>query len=816
MANKSQQEIQAAERQVELLVNALQQAENNNGVWLNPTGKTAPRMYARGTGISAFNALILALHSDKNGYDTNQYTLFSEARKRGESVLSREKGVPFNWYNWSHYVNRHNPDEQISRLDYLKLSPEEQKMYKGIKNREIRVLFNIQQTTLPHVDKEKYEKELLYHGNSNARGNLEKEERNLRTSVNQFINLAKKNMLPIRREASGIAHYDTMKDAVYMPDKKNFAEYKDFVREMFRQLATATGHQQRLAREGMTMKGGRAPIEDERKQERLMTELAAGVKCLELGIPAKLSKDSLELVDYWSRELKENPILIDTVESDVNSAIDMIHKVEKDEKVERNTTQNLQQIDELSNTLPKHYYVADEIKSLPDKDTKQFVVVKDKTNKTADVVLPAGASLEVNNEVPGMSKQRIEHALQKDGYTSVHFFNTDGALGYHPDDGYFEGREIAVSKLSNWKIDEITRLDVTDAVKRAGNVDFEKILMLKDDDGKWALFLKPENEKSFSIYPDKTDVNQFFTTLKQGRDDAMEQLRLELANKYYLLCKNHPELRADLFKSKAEDIDMSLIERVNVFKTKPKEDGEKSKILCLPIIKGIEKVKPREVSPEQWQRMWLADDKQEYKTQLAATLFADLLKVEKKEELNEKAKEEVQQAQEEKKKQAQVQQEQKQKEEEEKEAKRREAEVKKVIGTTAFLLFKSQFDALKAKHPDAVFLFRAGSFYETYQQDAKKASEILGITLTDKQMENGQQMERVPFAQFPTHALDTYLPRLIRAGERVAICDPLDKLQAKVKELVVPTKAASEVATEEQEMHEEVQEDLEEQPHLKR
>ena len=65
MTNKSQQEIQAAERQVELLVNALQQAKNNNGIWLNPTGKTAPRIYARGTGISAFNALILALHSDK-------------------------------------------------------------------------------------------------------------------------------------------------------------------------------------------------------------------------------------------------------------------------------------------------------------------------------------------------------------------------------------------------------------------------------------------------------------------------------------------------------------------------------------------------------------------------------------------------------------------------------------------------------------------------------------------------------------------------------------------------------------------------------
>ena len=795
MTDKSPQEKQAAERQVELLVNALQEAKNNNGIWLNATGKTAPRFFPRGAGISAFNALTLALHSDKNGYDTNQYTLFSESRKRGESVLAKEKGVPFNWYNWSQYVNKHNPEDTISRGKYLNLSPEEKNMYKGIKNREIRVLFNIQQTTLPFVDKEMYAKELQYHGNSNARGYLEKEDRTLRMSVNQLVALVKKNMLPIRREASGIAHYDTMKDAVYMPDKKNFADYKDYIREMFRQLVTATGHQQRLAREGMTMKGGRAPIEDERKQERLMTELATGVKCLELGIPAKLSKESLEMVDYWTRELKENPILIDTVESDVNNAVDMIHKVEKDERVERNSTQNQQQINELSNTLPKHFYVADEIKGLPNKDTKQFVVVKDNGAKTADVILPAGASLEVNNEIPGMNKQRIEHALQKDGFTSIHFFNTDGALGYHPDDSYFEGKDIAVNKLSNWNLDEITRLDVSDAVKRAGNVDFEKILMLKDDDGKWALFLKPENEASFSVYPDKPDVNQFFTTLKQDRDDAMEQLRVELANKYYLLCKNHPELKTDLFKAHADGIDISLLERVNVFKTKPKENEEKGKILCLPTIKGLENVEPREVSPQQWQRMWLADDKQEYKKQLAATLFADLLKVENKQKVEEETKAtEKRQEVEEKK----VQQEKEQKEEQQEQ----KAAVN-AVAATAFALFKSQYDSLKSKHPDAIFLFRSGSFYETFLQDAEKASRILGSELSHKDFENGNGVEQVPYTHFPTPALDINLPKLIRAGERVAICDPLEQSKAKVNEMVIPTKAAEEQVEQEQ-------------PHLKR
>ncbi len=101
-----------------------------------------------------------------------------------------------------------------------------------------------------------------------------------------------------------------------------------------------------------------------------------------------------------------------------------------------------------------------------------------------------------------------------------------------------------------------------------------------------------------------------------------------------------------------------------------------------------------------------------------------------------------------------------------------------------------QFFELKAKHPDAVLLFRCGDFYETYSEDAVVASEILGITLTKRA--NGTS-KTVEMAGFPFHALDTYLPKLIRAGKRVAICDQLEdpKLTKKlvkrgITELVTP------------------------------
>ena len=80
-----------------------------------------------------------------------------------------------------------------------------------------------------------------------------------------------------------------------------------------------------------------------------------------------------------------------------------------------------------------------------------------------------------------------------------------------------------------------------------------------------------------------------------------------------------------------------------------------------------------------------------------------------------------------------------------------------------------QFDVLKAKHPDAVILFRVGDFYESRFDDAKKIADVLGLTLTR------QAKTEMDLAGFPYHALDTYLPKLIRAGLRVAICDDISE-----------------------------------------
>ncbi len=618
MKEKSPIEKNAERKQIDLLSEALNGASNANGYWLNASGKGYPKFHPRGVSVSPFNALFMALHSDKNGCGSNLFIHYNEAKAMGMSVREHERGVPFLFYNWNRYVNRNNPEEIISRTAYLGLDEQDRKHYKGVHNREVRTLFNIDQTTLQDVDRPSYEAALRQYGGVAERGYTEADNRKLHIRFNDFLLKMKDSLVPVRYDGSGMPHYETDKDAVYMPRQRNFEHYHDYIQETLRQIVSATGHQQRLAREGMVMKNGMAPSEDALKQERLIVEVASGIKMLELGLPARLSEESLKTVEYWNRELQENPLMMAAIESDVNNALEVIRKAERGEKIEYATIRNRRQTSDMRAELPKHHAIADEIARHPDKDKKTIIVVRDNAAKTADVVLPAGASTEVDNEVPGMNKSRIERALRKEGFEQIRFFNPDGALGFRPDDSYFSGKEVSLARLKNWEIQELSTLDVAPAVKQACEVSFDQVQMIQDDKNRWALYIKPENGSGYSVYPDKEDVNRFFSTLKQAMDN-IGKVRMELAHKYHALAETKPDLKVDLFSCGVKDIDLDRIQRVSVFKTK--KDG----ILCAATIDG-RKPEPRAVTQQQWQRMWLAEDRDGYKQNLAASLFSDVMR----------------------------------------------------------------------------------------------------------------------------------------------------------------------------------------------
>ncbi|KAA5431498.1 DUF1738 domain-containing protein, partial [Bacteroides xylanisolvens] len=580
-----------------------------------------------------------------------------------------------------------------------------------------------------------------------------------------------------RQDGTGVAHYDTEKDVIYLPRQRDFEHYNDYVQEMMRQLVSATGHQQRLAREGMVMKNGKAPSEDAVKKERLITEIASGVKMLELGLPARLSKDSLSMVDYWTRELKEDPCLIDAIESEVNGALKVLKKAELGEKVEYATDQHQRETAQIQVQLPNHYFVADEIKQHPNEEQRTVVIVRDDASKTADVVLPQGASLEVNNEIKGMNKQRFTNALQKEGYDNVRFYNPDGALGFRPDDSYFADKKITVSRLRNWSIEDLSSLDASEAVTHSRDIGFDNVQLVKDDKERWALYIKPEGKEGFAVYPDKGDLNHFFTTLKQSMDN-IERVREELAQKYYAMAEAKPDLKVDIFGGNEQEVDLNRIQRVAVFRAK---SGE---CLCAATIDG-KKLQPRSVSPSQWQRLWVAPDRDSYKQNLAASLFADVLQKDNNVEQSTQEKQEeateVKQAEtaivdkhdEQKEVVLKEDKSSEQREEKKQEEKKEEKKDEKAVKAAVSPLVQQYLD-LKKKHPDAILLFRCGDFYETYKDDAVKASKILGITLTKSNGRKDDEGKPLAMAGFPYHALDTYLPKLIRAGERVAICDQLE------------------------------------------
>lgn len=618
MKEKSPIEKKAEEKQINLLSAALREASNAGGHWLNASGKKFPRLYPQGVSASPFNALFMALHSDKNGCKTNLFSLYSDAKARGAAVREQEQGVPFLYYNWNKYVHRNNPDETIDRATYLELDDEKKAQFKGVHNREIRTLFNIDQTMLPYIDKKSYEEAVKQDGNAQERGYTEADNRRLHSRFNDFLLKMKDNLVPIRSDGSGVPHYETDRDAVYMPRQKDFEHYHDYLQEALRQIVSATGHQQRLAREGMVMKNGIAPSEDAVKYERLVMEMASGIKMMELGLPARLSDESLKTVDYWCRELKENPCMTNALESDVNNALEVIRKAERGEKIEYATLRNRWQTSALQEQMPKHYFVANEIRQHPDKESKSIVLVIDRQTKSADVILPAGASANIDNEIPGMNKGRIERALQKEGIEQVRFYNTDGALGYKPDDSYFAEKLVTLARLKNRTLEMLSTLDVSSAVKRANEVSFNKVQMIQDDMKRWALYIKPEHKEGYSVYPEKEDVNRFFSTLKQAMDN-IDKVRMELAHKYYALAEVQPDLKVDLFSSDTQDIDLNRIQRVSIFNTKQNER------LCVATIDGV-KLQPRSVTTQQWQRMLIAEDKNEYKRHLAATLFADVLR----------------------------------------------------------------------------------------------------------------------------------------------------------------------------------------------
>ena len=643
MAEENINKKTGAERQAEVLVATLERVNKNEGTLLNAGQKAMPQFYDKTLRITPVNALVMAMHSDSGEFKTNSYTMFNETHDRNEAVKKGQKGVPFVWQNLNQYVNKDNAEDKISRAEYNSLADAEKAKYKVNPREDVYTVFNIDQTTMSHIHKEEYAKQVEQFG-----ANRPTDEKLLRMDVNKFIQSMKDNLVPIRKDATGIAHYDSKKDTLHIPAQKDFPSYADYVQEVTRQIVHATGVPQRLGREGLSVDGVKTPSEVQQHMEMLVEELASAHRMLELGMTAKMRPQTVEQLPNIISELKADPTMAQKVLHDVNRTVGMIKKAENGEKI-----------------------------------------------------------------------KLIEKPSEK--------------------------RQQAWA--SQFPIDKVPST-------------FTQISMLKDDEGKWTLAAKPENARTFAVHPSREDVSLYFDMMKNDHDEThVNEFKTQFAQKYYSVVAANPEKEANIFRSNASQDALDLISKVNAFKTKD------NKILLVATI-GDEKQKSVQINQSQWQRMWLADDKQDYKTHLAAILYSDVL-AGKLEEMKRSVSPDVDGTQ------LHEENEHREYHEEEKQQQQQMSNVPPII---------KQYNDLKQKHPDALLLFRCGDFYETYKEDAVKASNILGITLSKHSKRMDEEGKPLKMAGFPYHALDTYLPKLIRAGERVAICDQLESPRQKTSQ----------------------------------
>ena len=621
------------ERQKEVLIEALERAAKENGLFLNTNYKQQPHFYNKELQITPVNSLMMAMHSDNGNFKSNAYTTFQNLQANDAAIRRGQKGVPFIWSNLNEYVEIVNPENKITKDSFNKLSEEDKGRYRVNPKENVFTLFNLDQTTLPFVHKDSYKTHINDTGQTAPH-----DEKELRIDINKYIQKMRENLLPIRRDGIGVAHYDANRDLIHIPAQKEFDTYPEYVQAVTREIVRATGVPQRLNREG-TMSSDK----EKQARESLVEDLVSAHKLLEFGLPSKLKKTTIENVPSIIKHIKETPNYTENLFRDINRAVGMMKKAEKGEKI--------------------------------------------KVNERETVEL-----LNVN------SQEQAQRNTQ----------------------------ENQVSKA----------------------VSFEQITILKDDNEKWTLVARPNEQKPFAIHPSKQDISMYFDSLKNPNKEEGVSIRTELAQKYYGLSLQHPELKVDIFNTGATQENIEKIDRVNVFRTK----DQKNMIIAYVDGKALQ---PIELNKSLYQRFRLTDNRSAYKVALAASLYAETLNNIKKEGTKQ-AQEVEQTATKEQSKQSEVSHD------------TAEKNIPPIM---------EQYKALKKNYSDALLLFRKGNYYIAYSDDAVTLSKKLDLEI--KTEKNHYENEKTPLrsASFPASSLDGNLPKLIRSGSRVAICTPNEEEQ---------------------------------------
>ena len=400
------------------------------------------------------------------------------------------------------------------------------------------------------------------------------------------------------------------------------------------------------------------------KYDRLVQELAAGAMMVRQGLPATFSKDSMKLIPYWERELREDPKLLASIEHDVNSAVEVLNKLQQGKAVDYNVLRGEK------NTLayrPKLYSIANEIAGMPEADTRRVVVVFDEKNKAAAVLLPFGASTEIRNEEAGQMKNDLLVALKAQGYHDVTFYNGGGSLALIQSNDYFEDKTVALTMAVDGKLVDAVNVDVKSELLRSKDVAITSVQLFPVETGRYyrvddrkdiiskqaydgladeskaqykpqlknALYVRPDEGQPVTVYPTKEDVGVFFANIKNVKTPEGWAAIEALGKRYYDYVQAHPDLEANvLMPEEPADVNLDRISKVSISKS-PDNSGSFDMVVVID-----NKEQPAVKFPQhQVQRFWLVDpeNREAYKVRLAGDLYKNVLGIAEHAEVKEAA-----------------------------------------------------------------------------------------------------------------------------------------------------------------------------------
>ena len=362
--------------------------------------------------------------------------------------------------------------------------------------------------------------------------------------------------------------------------------------------------------------------EDAKKYSTLLSELSAGSQLLLRNLPARISDENKALIPYWRKELRENPNIKNIIENGINN----IHEMMTNTPIQK-VGENMS-ISGVVDRKSKLLTITEDLGGHVAYQKYEAVIVYDQKSKSADVLLPTGASPYSLNEIAGMEKNVFTKALSAKGINKVNFFNLDGYCAMRYPNIHYNDKNIEIVTVKDGNVIKIGDVDVKDEIERTSKVKINNVSLIRNDEGHFELCIYPDGEKPISVEPEFADIDKFFKIIKMPNKDESNALREAMGQKYYYKAQEHPEIETKLLEPSVSEDVKNQFDKVIITK-----NVDTNKPIIIATIDG-EKQPVTDISIDQYQRMWLVEDEQyrsEYKYALAEKIFAEKLNLDKSE-----------------------------------------------------------------------------------------------------------------------------------------------------------------------------------------